>query len=101
MIIGLAKSMNIQPILTTWPSTKEYSDYLSTSHYRAAVAEHNQIMSDAAQKNDVLLLDQITGMPTGREHWADNRHGTALGADRKAQITSRQLSPVVCPILTR
>jgi len=98
-IVGLAKSMNVQPVLSTWPSTNEYDDYLSTPHYRAAVAENNQVMSNAASKHKVMLLDQIHGMPTSKEYWADNRHVTALGADRKAQITSQQLASVVCPKL--
>jgi hypothetical protein len=100
-IIGLARSVNVLPVLSTWPSTNVYDDYLSTPHYRAAIIEHNQVMSDAAQTNNVLLLDQISGMPTDKKYWADNRHVSVLGANRKAEISSQQLAPVVCPLLAR
>jgi hypothetical protein len=101
LIVGLAKAMNVRPVLSTWPSTRAYDDYLLTPHYSAAIEEHNLVISNAAKKHNVLLLDQTTDMPGSSEYWADNRHVTAKGANIKAIITSKQLAPLICAGIVR
>jgi lysophospholipase L1-like esterase len=85
-MIAIAKAHAIEVVLSTWAHSPLFEDYASTPPYRRGFQENNEVVSEVAREQEVLLFDFVQHMSTAKEYWFDGRHVNEAGALLKAQL---------------
>ena len=98
-MVILEKDHGIVPVLVTYAYSTDFpTDYTATPHYQRAFTQHNDIYRRLAATYGVPLLDLEATMPRDKEYFADGRHNSARGAQKRAELyadflTSHHLLP--------
>lgn len=77
-LIAVAKMNHIPLLLSTWAYWENSSE--PEAYWRAAVAEHNQILDTLATTYGVPLIDYAALAPQTEDKWADYIHMNADGS---------------------
>lgn len=89
-MIYMAQGMGIEVMLVTWAYSQfEYAipggDFMTYAFRQEAIADHNTIIRQLAQTEDILFYDLAESMPEDRPYWIDGLHMSAEGSTEMAQ----------------
>ncbi len=87
-LVTIAKNTGVQPVLMTFIYSTEFKTfYFATEGFQAAIDEHNGILREIAQREDVPLIDLQAIFPKNVEYYEpDGIHVNAEGAQVKARL---------------
>lgn len=93
-IAAVARTHGAAVLLLTWAYNPGLNDYASREDYQRAFAEHNRILHRVAEDMDTHFFDLAAVMPRDEAYWADGRHMTAEGNQRRAEYIAGYLDDV-------
>ncbi|MGC9503058.1 SGNH/GDSL hydrolase family protein [Baaleninema sp.] len=88
-IVAIAQSRNIKVMLATMALFSQRPDIdqrAGSPEYQFAIAEHNQVLKNIAQRRNVSLLDFAATFPRQEQYYDDGVHVTEAGSRLKAQM---------------
>lgn len=87
-IVHIAQARGITTVLATFAFSTLFEDQprASSEEYVSAYLQHNQVMREIAQENDVYLFDFANEFPADKQYFHDGRHITFEGSRLKARL---------------